>query len=81
VRHGPRHRRLAAAVAALGAAAACAGDAPWHVPRGEEARFREARQVCRQLTDDDGGELHAERFEACMERRGWSRENVFQRLF
>jgi hypothetical protein len=79
---GARRRRLPAAAAwALAASAACAGEAPWHVPRGEEARFREAERVCRQLTDGDGGVLHADRFEACMERRDWRRENPIERLF
>jgi hypothetical protein len=79
----PRRRRSAAAAAlALALGTGCAGPAtPWHVPRGEEARFREAERVCRQLTDDDGGVLSPERHEACMERRGWRHENLLERLF
>jgi len=70
------------ALLVLGAlAAGCAGrSAPWHVPPGAEDRFRESRRVCRMLTDEDGA-LHEDRFERCMERRGWEREGWLRRLF
>lgn len=76
--------RAAGAAALLGlvAGAGCAGrSASWHVPEGQEARFRETRRVCRMLTDEEGGAFAADRFERCMQRRGWSRENLFQQLF
>ena len=61
--------------------AACSGPPPpWDVKRGEEERFREARKNCRMLTDEPGGGFHAERFEACMNRRGWHRKNLVTRV-
>lgn len=78
---GAAQRYAVAALAAATLAAGCAtSQAPWHVPRGGEERFREANRVCRMLTDDEGS-LRAELFEACMKRRGWKRKNLFRRLF
>jgi hypothetical protein len=73
-----RAAALALAAALLGAG--CASSAsPWHVPAGSEERFREAQRVCHMLTDEHGV-LQAERFDACMKRRGWKRQNLFRRL-
>ena len=47
----------------------------------EQARFQETTRVCRLLTDDSAGELVPERFEKCMKRRGWKRQNFIKRLF
>jgi hypothetical protein len=58
----------------------CAGpSAPWHVPAGQEARFAENRQVCRQLTDARDGSPVPERFATCMERRGWRHQRFYER--
>jgi hypothetical protein len=60
----------------------CAGSqAPWDVGPLDQARFQESSRVCRLLTDDRGGELNPERFEVCMKRRGWKRQNFIKRLF
>ena len=60
----------------------CAGSqAPWDVDPMEQARFQETTRVCRLLTDDSAGELVPERFEKCMKRRGWKRQNFIKRLF
>ena len=47
----------------------------------DQARFEETTRICRLLTDDKAGELAPERFEKCMKRRGWKRQNLFKRLF
>ena len=47
----------------------------------DQARFEETTRICRLLTDDKAGELAPERFEKCMKRRGWKRQNLLQRLF
>ena len=47
----------------------------------EQARFQETSRVCRLLTDDSAGELVPERFDKCMERRGWKRLGPIKRLF
>jgi hypothetical protein len=65
--------RLAAAVLA-----SCACSSAWHVPEGHEARFREAQQVCRALTDADDGSLRAEAYERCLERRGWRHQRFYE---
>lgn len=61
---------------------ACAGGPqnPWHIPKGREGRFREANRVCHQLTDNDDGTAHRERFDGCMERRGWRRQRFTDRI-
>ncbi len=77
------HRRHAAALLALlTLAAACATGPPnpWHVPKGREGRFREARKVCHQLTDLDDGSVDRERMDRCMHRRGWRRERWYDRI-
>jgi len=51
------------------------------VKPGQEERFREARKNCRMLTDNAGNTPHADRFEACMQRRGWKRKGIATRLF
>ena len=63
-------------------AGACASGPsdPWHVPKGQEGRFREARKICHQLTDNDDGTAVRERMDGCMERRGWRRERWYDRL-
>ena len=82
----PRSRAAGSGLVAAGLAAgwlgaACAGpQTPWHVPSGRESRFQETLRVCRMLTDEPGGVPHDSRFEACMERRGFRRQNVFERL-
>ncbi|MAE95036.1 MAG: hypothetical protein CL910_10280 [Deltaproteobacteria bacterium] len=53
---------------------------PWHIPKGREGRFREARKVCHDLTDKDGRIVDRERFDACMYRRGWRRERWTDRI-
>lgn len=60
----------------------CAGGAgkPWHIPKGREGRFREANRVCHQLTDNENGTVERDRFEGCMKRRGWRKENWTDRL-
>lgn len=60
----------------------CAGSqAPWDVAARDQARFEETTRICRLLTDDRAGEMVAERFETCMERRGWKRQCFLKRLF
>ena len=69
-----------ASVALLGLG--CAGSqAPWDVGPLDVARFQETTRICRLLTDDSAGELVPERFETCMKRRGWKRQNFIKRLF
>ena len=53
---------------------------PWHVPKGREGRFREARKVCHDLTDEDGGITNRERYDECMYRRGWRRSRWTDRF-
>ena len=53
---------------------------PWHIPKGREGRFREARKVCHDLTDKDGGVTNRELFEGCMHRRGWRRSRWTDRI-
>ncbi len=74
--------RLAAAGLLLLFVQGCAGDPsrPWHVPKGREGRFREASQVCHQLTDRDDGTVERKRFDACMQRRGWRRQRWTDRI-
>ena len=60
----------------------CAGSqAPWSVKAEDQRRFQETTRVCRLLTDDRGGELAPEKFEKCMKRRGWRRQNFLERVF
>lgn len=47
----------------------------------DRARFEETTRVCRLLTDDSSGALAPEKFEKCMKRRGWRRQNFVERLF
>ena len=62
--------------------ASCAGSqTPWSVKAEDQARFEETTRVCRMLTDDSSGELAPEKFEKCMKRRGWRRQNFLERLF
>ncbi|MCP5055266.1 MAG: hypothetical protein GY937_00920 [bacterium] len=76
-----RLRHAAALLALLFVSGACAGPAdPWHVPKGREGRFRDARKVCHQLTDNDDGSVVRERMDACMGRRGWRRTRWYDRL-
>jgi hypothetical protein len=81
-----RASRKRAAVAGLVLASlvlgpGCLGTSPaWHIPKGSHERFREARKVCRQLTDDADGP-RPELFETCMERRGWRRERFYDGWF
>jgi hypothetical protein len=71
---------LAASVLLVGPG--CAGSqAPWDVDAMDQARFEETTRICRLLTDDKSGELAPERFEKCMKRRGWKRQNLLKRLF
>ena len=64
----------------FGVSCASNAGAPWHIAKGREGRFREANRVCHQLTDGEDGRPIRERFEGCMERRGWRRERWTDRL-
>jgi hypothetical protein len=77
-----RHITWAAAGLAALVGASCAGSqTPWSVKAADQARFEQTTRVCRLLTDDSGGELAPEKFEKCMKRRGWRRQNLLERLF
>ncbi|MCP5068012.1 MAG: hypothetical protein GY946_15730 [bacterium] len=76
-----RFRYGAALLVLLHLSSACATAAnPWHVPKGQEGRFRDARKVCHQLTDNDDGTAIRERMDGCMGRRGWRRQRWWDRL-
>jgi hypothetical protein len=76
-----RHLGFALAVSTLLLAVGCAGSqAPWDVDPKDQRRFRKDEGVCRMLTDDKAGELRLDRFDTCMKRRGWKRQNFIQRL-
>jgi hypothetical protein len=81
MRAGRRIASLSVASALLVGLGCAGGQAPWDVEAEDQARFREANRICRLLTDDRGGELAPERFEKCMERRGWERQCWMERLF
>ena len=55
--------------------------AAWDVKKGEEGRYKQARKVCRQLTDGEDPELAADLFENCMTRRGFKRKWWGQQIF
>jgi hypothetical protein len=76
-----RARRAAAAALAATAALACASsDAPFHVGKGEEARFQRANRECRVLTVDAEGRQGPIGFDDCMKRRGFRRKGPIRRL-
>jgi len=81
MRAGRRIASSSVASALLVGLGCAGGQAPWDVEAEDEARFREATRICRLLTDDRGGALAPERFEKCMERRGWERQCWIERLF
>jgi hypothetical protein len=81
VRPRSRARRAAAAALAVSAAVACASsDAPFHVRKGEEARFQRANRECRVLTVDVEGREGPIGFDDCMKRRGFRRKGPIRRL-
>jgi hypothetical protein len=67
--------------AVLVSASCAGGQAQWSVKAENQARFEETTRVCHLLTDESGGELSPEKFEKCMKRRGWRRQNLLERLF
>ena len=70
---------LAAGALALGALACAGPDAPWDVPAGYELNHERAVAECEMLTVDPRGEEGPISFDACMERRGWSRQGPLKR--
>lgn len=77
----PRARRAAAAACAAAAVLACAGaDAPFHVRKGEEARFQRSERECSLLTVDAEGREGPIAFDDCMKRRGFRRKGPIRRL-
>ena len=79
----PRFRARLAAAAALAATAALAcasSDAPFHVRKGEEARFQRSNRECRVLTVDAEGRQGPIGFDDCMKRRGFRRKGPIRRL-
>jgi len=81
VRPARRLRGASAGAALLAAGAlACAGpDAPWDVPPGYALNFERAVTECEILTLDQAGNEGPISFDACMKRRGWSRQGPLKR--
>jgi hypothetical protein len=76
--------RRASALALAGAASALAcasADAPFHVRKGDEARFDRANRECRMLTLDADERPGPISFDDCMKRRGFERMGPVGRLF
>ena len=76
-----RHLTITLVVSTLLGAAGCTGSqAPWDVDPKDHRRFRKDERTCRLLTDGEAGELRPDRFDTCMKRRGWKRQNFIKRL-
>ena len=54
---------------------------PWHVPRGEERRFRGTLETCHKLTDAQDGSTNPQAFERCMQNRGFRRARFYDGWF
>lgn len=77
----PRCRGAAGALVAAALLACASSDAPFHVRKGEEARFQRANRECRVLTVDVEGREGPIGFDDCMKRRGFRRKGPVRMLF
>jgi hypothetical protein len=66
---------------ASGSVGCATRSSPWNVPKGHEDRYRATRKLCHDLTDSKDGTYEPKLFENCMKRRGFKRQNAFQRVW